>query len=189
MTGVAYLDRNPTMTLRRLLPASLALALCACSQTAAPPAAATDAPQAQAEATADAPSTPAAAAEGSLDLDFTVRSLALNSQGDTSSAQCQITFTATNRSQAPVKSVIAEFRITLASDGSVIEETETLVMPFAIAPGETKESWGANTIDNYSCDDIQIALVPVNKYGMCLTKDESPCPAYRLSGEGVAIVE
>ena len=177
------------MTLRRLLPASLAMALCACSQTAAPPAAATDAPQAQAEATADARSTPAAAAEGSLDLDFTVRSLALNSQGDTSSAQCQITFTATNRSQAPVKSVIAEFRITLASDGSVIEETETLVMPFAIAPGETKESWGANTIDNYSCDDIQIALVPVNKYGMCLTKDESPCPAYRLSGEGVAIVE
>lgn len=177
------------MSLHRLLPASLALILCACTQADAP---ASDNPgvsQAQFEDAAEsAVATTDAVAEGSLDLDFTVRSLNSNSQGDASSGQCQITFTATNRSQAPVNSVMAEFRITLAGDGSVIEETETLIMPFEIPPGETKESWGANTIDNHACEDIQIALVPALSYH-CKTSDKSPCPAYRLSGEGVAIVD
>jgi len=71
---------------------------------------------------------------------------------------------------------MAEFRVTLASDGSVIAATETLVMPFEIPPGETKDSWGANTIDNHACDDIQIALLPRMEV-MCRTKDNSPAPA------------
>lgn len=178
------------MTLRLLIPASLVMALCACSPADTAPAATAEGPAAEVTSATpgDAPTAPAAVADGSLDLSFTVQSIGSNSQGDTSSAQCQISFSATNRSQAPVNSVMAEFRITLASDGSVINETETLIMPFDIPPGETKEAWGANTIDNHACSDLQIALVPELSYH-CKTKDKSPCPAYRLSGEGLTIVE
>ena len=61
-------------------------------------------------------------------------------------------------------------------------------MPFEIPPGETNDAWGATTFDNMRCDDLQIA-VQAPQYGMCLTLDESPCPAYRLTGEGVASVK
>ncbi len=171
------------MILRHLLPASLALALCACT---------TDAPSAAAQKTSATPADPAPSApvvaDGSLDLHFTVREVNVNSRGDNTSAQCQLQFTATNNSQAPMTSMMAEFRITRASDGSVIAENDTLTMPFEIPPGETKEAWGASTVDSHRCNDIQIALKQP-KYGMCRTKDKSPCPAYRLTGEGVAIVK
>ena len=187
------------MNLRPLLPTSLALALCACT-TEAPSAGATAGATAGAAAKPDpAPKTapapedspaPAApvVADGSLDFHFTSREVGVNSKGDHKSAQCQLKFTAANNSKAPVKSVMAEFRVTRTSDGSVIDATSTLVMPFAIPPGETKESWGDTTFDSLRCADIQIALLQPDKFAMCRTTDESPCPVYRLTGEGVAIV-
>ena len=150
---------------------------------------ANDAKQANTAPGADeAPVSSAELADGSMDLHFTAKTVGRNSSGDTSSAQCQLEFTATNRSQARVKSLIAEFLVTRASDGSVVESEATLVMPFEIPPGETKDAWGATTFDNMQCDDLQIA-VQEPQYGMCLTLDESPCPAYRLTGEGVASVK
>ena len=84
--------------------------------------------------------------------------------------------------------MIAEFLVTRASDGSVVEGEATLVMPFEIPPGASKDAWGETTFDNMRCDDLQIA-VQEPQYGMCVTKDKSPCPAYRLTGEGVASVK
>lgn len=174
------------MILRHLLPASLVLALGACTPDA-PSGPAGAAPQGAPGPDASPMAAPVVA-DGSLDLNFTVREVGVNSSGDRTSAQCQLQFTATNRSQAPVKSLIADFRFTRAIDSSVIDEQLLLVMPFEIPPGETKDAWGAVTIDSQRCADIQITLKEP-ALGMCLTKDDSPCPAYHLSGEGVAIVK
>lgn len=169
------------MNLCHLLPASLALTLCACNTT--------DAPAKPARTPGDGPAfAEPVVADGSLDLHFTAKTVGVDSSGDRSSAQCQLAFTATNRSQAPVKSVIAEFQVTRISDGAVIANTSTLTLPFEIPPGETKEAWGNITFDKERCDDLRIK-VQVPKVAMCRTKDDSPCPAYRLTGEGVTVLE
>ena len=184
--------------LRYLLVVAVAAALAGCgnqdSKTStnadAAPAAVTSANDAKQANTGgdEAPVSSAEVADGSMDLHFTAETVGRNSQGDTSSAQCQLQFNATNRSKAPVKTLMAEFLVTRASDGSVVESTATLVMPFEIPPGASKDAWGETTFDNMGCDDLQIAVLEPH-YGMCVTKDKSPCPAYRLTGEGVASVK
>ena len=136
----------------------------------------------------EAPASSADVADGNMDLHFTAQTVERNSSGDTSSAQCQLQFTAKNSSWAPVTSLIAEFLVTRASDGSVVESEATLTMPFELPSGKTMDAWGTTTFDNLRCDDLQIA-VQQPQYGMCRTKDKSPCPAYRLTGEGVASVK
>ena len=190
------------MSLTRLLPVALCLAMCACTQADAP-AAAGDAPAVDAAATADAGPADAAAnaasepapvaaardrretAEGSIDFAVTGRTIARNSRGDAGSVQCQLDFKASNRSQAQVKSVVAEFRIATAADDVVIDAESTLTLPFEIPPGETRDAWGPIVIDNHRCEDLALALQP-RKAAMCRTKDKGPCPAYALSGDGVA---
>jgi len=178
------------MTLRRLLPLALVLSLCACTPSPAP------APQDASDTPADAPAAPEAesapeararpsAAAGSIDFAVSGDTKGSNSAGADHSVQCQLNFKATNRSQAPVKSVLAEFRVTTTVDGSLVDGESTLVMPFEIPPGETRDAWGPIVFDNHRCEDLDLVVQPVGP-GQCRTKDKSPCPAYALSGEGVA---
>ena len=183
------------MSPHRLLSLTLCLALCACSQADAP-APNGDAPAADAmgptETAAAAAPAPTAAArdrretvEGSLHFAVLGRTIERNSRGDAGSVQCQLDFKATNRSEAKVKSVVAEFRIATAADDGVVDPESTLVMPFEIPPGESRDAWGPIVIDNHRCEDLALALQP-RKAGMCRTHDKGPCPVYAVSGEGVA---
>ncbi|MFY2763977.1 hypothetical protein [Arenimonas sp. MALMAid1274] len=179
------------MTLRLLFATALALSLCACTPAdpSAPAVAADGAAVAEApvaEALSDAAEAPARGgrelAEGSLDFALTARTIESNSRGDANSVQCQMDFKASNRSQAQVKSVVAEFRI--ASGDQVIATDSTLVMPFEIPPGQTRDAWGPIVIDDHRCADLDVRVQPAT-VGMCRTKDKGPCPAYQLSAEGL----
>ena len=178
------------MTRQRLLPFALALSLCACTQAEAPttdasaPAAAPDAAIAE---TAPTPEATAPVSENAGRIEFVVRgeTKGTNSAGTPDSVQCQLYFTATNRSEVELKSLTAVMRITTTVDGSVVDDTSTLVMPFAFAAGETKEAWGPIVADNHRCEDLELAI-QAPRAGMCRTRDRAPCPTYVLSGEGVA---
>ncbi|MBW8366975.1 MAG: hypothetical protein K0M70_03850 [Arenimonas sp.] len=180
------------MTLRRLLPLAIALSLCACSQPEAPATETANDPSASAPAlpSGEAAPAPEAAARPSAtagSIDFTVKgeTKGSNSAGAANSVQCQLHFKATNRSQAPLKSVVAEFRVTTTVDGSLVDDESTLVMPFEIPPGETRDAWGPIVIDNHRCEDLDLTLQAPGR-GACRTTDKTPCPSYALSGEGVA---
>lgn len=176
------------MTLRPLMLA-LALSLGACAQADAP----TDRDSADAanaapvlEAAPDGkPRAGVAVLEGRIDFALSGRTLERNSAGDPGSVQCQLDAKASNSSRALVKSVIAEFHISRADDGSVVDSAHTLVMPFEIPPGESRDAWGPLVIDNHRCEDLAL-VIQAPKAGMCRTKDKGPCPAYSLAGEGVA---
>ena len=177
------------MTLRPLLMMALVFSLGACTQAGAPPAPApadaADPAPAPAAAEGVKPKPRAAAIEGSIDFSLRGRTVARNSAGDANSVQCQLDAQASNRSQAQVKSLVAEFRIASAVDGSVIDAEHTLVMPFAVPPGETRDAWGPMVIDNHRCEDLELAIQAPQR-GMCRTKDKGPCPVYALAAEGVA---
>ena len=179
------------MLLRPLLLITLAVSLGACAQAeapadAAPADTAADAPAPARDTTGEAkPKARRDAVEGSVDFALRGKTVERNSAGDPGSVQCQLEARASNNSRAQVKSVVAEFRISRAGDGSVIDAEHTLVMPFEIPPGETRDAWGPLLIDNHRCEDLDLAI-QVPKAGMCRTKDKGPCPGYALTGEGVA---
>ena len=97
-------------------------------------------------------------------------------------AQCQVQVRATNRSAAPIKSLHAEFDVTVA--GVTQPEPHGLTLPFELPRDEAKDAWGPMVFTGTTCADLTLALRPV-KRAYCRTTDRSPCPAYAISATGV----
>jgi len=168
------------MTLRCLLTLALTFAaLTACG----------DAPRSSPDgAQSDTAPRAASSSAGRIQLTLVGETKDRNSRGDANSTSCTLSPSAKNESRIDIKSLLAEFEVSAATDAGivVVDPALTLVMPFLIAAGESKDAWGPLFIDNHRCESLSITLKPALRGACRTTERDVPCPAYALSAVGVA---
>lgn len=135
---------------------------------------------------AAASKTAASETTGSIDLAITAETIGTNSRGDSNSHQCQLAFVATNNSGVDIKSMHIEFDALPAVGGAPIGGKLALTMPMLIKAGASQEAWGNVTVDNFSCDALQLSFPPQRSF-QCRTSTKAPCAPYHFSASGIAI--
>jgi len=125
---------------------------------------------------------------GRIQLHLVGETMDRNSRGDANSTRCTLSPSARNESRIDIKSLLAEFEVSAATDAGivVVDPALTLVMPFRIAADESKDAWGPLIVDNHRCEALSIKLKPTLPGACRTTERKVPCPAYALSAVGVA---
>jgi hypothetical protein len=128
----------------------------------------------------------ASATAGSIDIEVGGKTVNRNSRGDAGSVQCQLSFKATNNSAVKIKSMIVNYDAVRKDNGAAIKRGWQLVIPVAIAPGESGAPFGTEPIDDVRCDNVKLQFGPQPSY-QCRTENKAACAAYRYKGNTVAV--
>lgn len=127
-------------------------------------------------------------ASGSIDIRVDGSTVAANSRGDANSVQCQLGFTAHNRSNIDVKSLIVSYNVVRRSSGETIKTGWQMVIPSGIKAGATAAPYGSEPIDDVACDDLLLSFTPQPSY-QCRTESKAKCPSFTYQGSSVTVEE